>query len=60
MTRKYFYKVDDPNQLEKIKFCPYCGSGTMYVYLGDWHNYTVCLECEDELEFMAVMEELEK
>lgn len=60
MTRNFFYKVDDPNQLEGIKFCPYCGSNNMYVYLGDFHNYTVCFECEDELEFMAVLKELEE
>ena len=60
MKRDYFYKVDDINQLEDMKFCPYCGSDTMYVYLGDWHNYTVCLDCEDELEFMAVMKEMEE
>ena len=60
MTRNYFYKVDDPNQLEMIKFCPYCGSDDMYVYSGDFHSYTVCFDCDDELEFMAVMKELEE
>ena len=58
--RKYNYVVENVDQLESMKFCPYCGSDTMYIYLGDWHNYTVCLECEEELEFMTVIKELEE
>ena len=58
--KHYYYKVDDVIQLEKIKFCPYCGTDNMYVYSGDFHSYTVCFECEDELEFLAVMKELEE
>ena len=29
--KRYYYKVDDVNQLEMIKFCPYCGTDNMYV-----------------------------
>ena len=58
--KHYYYKVNDVNQLETIKFCPYCGTDNMYVYSGDFHSYTVCFECEDELEFLAVMKELEE
>ena len=56
--KHYYYRVDDVNQLERIKFCPYCGSDDMYVYSGDFHSYTVCFDCDDELEFMAVMKEM--
>lgn len=60
MKRNFFYRVDKLNQLLTIEFCPYCGTDNMYVYISDSHNYTVCFECEDKLEFMRVIEELEE
>ena len=40
----------DFKQVLKFSHCPYCGSDDMYVYTGDHHSYTVCFNCEDELE----------
>jgi hypothetical protein len=50
---RYVVEADDIN---KFKFCPYCGSDWVSVYDGDFCGQTECLECEDELEF-TILEE---
>lgn len=45
MNRYYFYGVDNVNQLESMKFCPYCDSETLRLQLAFGDNGIVCLEC---------------
>lgn len=48
--------VIEYKQVKDFEFCPYCGSDSIHYYLGDYHGYTVCLECEDRLEFEFLIE----
>lgn len=48
--------IVEANQVNKFKFCPYCGSKTISVYDGDYAGQTECLECDEELEF-TILEE---
>ena len=44
----------DLDQALKINYCPYCGSYLMDTYLGDFHGYTNCSDCDDSLDIDIV------
>lgn len=53
----YVFKADSIN---KMKYCPFCGSEMISVYDGDYMGQVECLncdECEEELEF-EILEEM--
>lgn len=53
----YVFKADSIN---KMKYCPFCGSEMISVYDRDYCGQVECLncdECEDELEF-EILEEM--
>lgn len=54
--RKFFY-VMESEQLDRIKRCPFCGSDSVSVYVGDYFGQTECLECDEEIEFKLTFRE---
>lgn len=56
--KKDEYSVD-LKQVTEFKFCPYCGSSAVGLYLGDYWGWTECLECDKELE-MTYIEETDR
>jgi transcription elongation factor Elf1 len=56
----YVFRADSIN---KMKYCPFCGSEMISVYDGDYNGQVECLncdECEEELEFLILEEMLDK
>lgn len=47
--RKYYY-IFDAKDIHKFKFCPMCGSDTVYTYDGDYGGMIQCLDCPDDAD----------
>lgn len=59
-TLHYVFRADSIN---KMKYCPFCGSEMISVYDGDYMGQVECLncdECEEELEFLILEEMLDR
>lgn len=48
--------IVEASQVNKFKFCPFCGEKWVSVYDGDYMGQTECLYCDDELEFIILEE----
>lgn len=48
--------IVEAKQVRNFKWCPYCGSEMVSVYMGDYRGQTECLYCDDELEFIILEE----
>lgn len=52
--------IVEANQVNKFKYCPYCGSDTVYIYDGDFMGQTECLNCDKSMEFLILEEMRER
>lgn len=51
---RYIVEAKDVN---RFKYCPYCGSNMISVNDGDYNGQTECLNCNDEMEFIILEED---
>ena len=41
------------SDVDRFRYCPYCGSDIVEVYPGDYHGFTTCMNeaCDDSFDF---------
>lgn len=56
-----YHVVAKISDVQKFKFCPFCGSkkGYLGLYTGDFIAHTECLDCDNEISFY-ILEEVKK
>lgn len=43
-------------EVHNFRFCPYCGSNSLTIYIGDYMGQTECLDCDEEMEIIILEE----